>query len=73
MKNIPVNSLALQWLGLSVLTAEAWALSLVRELRSHKQQHGQKKKKKKNSNLGRRIENETSKAKNGSIYYIETF
>ena len=71
MKNIPVNSLALQWLGLSVLTAEAWALSLVRELRSHKQQHGQKKKK--NSNLGRRIENETSKAKNGSIYYIKTF
>ena len=70
IKNIPVNSLALQWLGLSVFTVEAWALSLVRELRSHKQQHGPPQKK---SNLGRRIENETSKAKNGSIYYIKIF
>ena len=45
IKNIPVNPLALQWLGLSVFTVEAWALSLVRELSSHKQQHSQKKKK----------------------------
>ena len=64
IKNIPVNPLALQWLGLSVFTVEAWALSLVRELSSHKQQHSQKKKK---SNLGIRIENETLKAKNESI------
>ena len=45
IKNTPGNSLALQWLGLSVFTVEAWVLSWVRELRSHKQQHGQKKKK----------------------------
>ena len=28
------NSLVLQWLGLSAFTAQAWAQSLVRELRS---------------------------------------
>ena len=42
------NSLAVQWLGLQVLTAEGWGSIPGQELRSHKLQvSGQKKRKRK--------------------------
>ena len=39
------NSLAVQWLGLTAFTAAAKVQCLIRELRSCKPQHGQKKEK----------------------------
>ena len=46
MKHGIKTSLKVHWLGVSAFTAVGWVGSLVRELKSHKQQDAAKKKKK---------------------------